>query len=140
MDVRQLAQTFIVDSFNDRSYRIKATEIADPNITIVDKPTGQQMTGPGAFVQYADGFVSAMPDIKGTLVDQKVNGSKVTTRVRGQGTFTGIAHTPQGDVPGNGRKLDQEYQIDTEFNDAGKVVRAEFNYDMQEYARQLGLG
>jgi predicted ester cyclase len=140
MDVRQLAQKYIVDDFNDRSFRIKAAEIADPNVSIVDKPTGQKMTGPAAFVQYTDGFVNAMPDIKGTLVDQKVNGNTVTTSVRGKGTFTGVMHMPQGDVPGNGRKLDQVYQVETEFDAAGKIVRAEFNYDMQEYARQLGLG
>lgn len=140
MDVRQLAQKYIVDDFNDRSFRIKAAEIADPKVTIIDKPTGQQMQGPAAFVQYTDGFINAMPDIKGKLVDQKVEGNKVTTRVRGQGTFTGTMHMPQGDVPGNGRKLDQEYQVVTEFDDAGKIVRAEFSYDMQDFARQLGLG
>ena len=47
---------------------------------------------------------------------------------------------PQGTVPGNGRKLDLEYQAETEYNAAGKLVRAEFNYDMKEFARQLGLG
>ena len=81
-----------------------------------------------------------MPDLKGTLIEHKVNGNTVTTRVRGQGTFTGTLHTPQGDVPGNGKKLDLEYQAETEFNDAGKIVHAVFDYDMQAFARQLGLG
>ena len=140
MDPKQLAQAAIVDSFNDRSYRQKAKDIADANVVVVDKPTGQQLTGPAGFVQYTDGFVNAMPDLKGTLIEHKVNGNKVMTRVHGQGTFTGTLQMPQGSVPGNGRKLDLEYQAETEYNAAGKLVRAEFNYDMKEFARQLGLG
>ena len=140
MDVKQLAQAIVVDSFNDRSYRQKAKDLVDANVLIVDTPTGQQVTGPTGFVQYTDGFVDAMPDIKGTLIEHTVNGNKVMTRVRGQGTFTGTMHMPQGDVAGNGRKLDLEYQAETEFNEAGKLVRATFNYDMQAFAQQLGLG
>jgi hypothetical protein len=80
-----------------------------------------------------------MPDLKGTLIAHKVTGNKVMTRVQGKGTFTGALQTPGGKVPGNGRKLDLEYQINSEFSDAGKVIRAEFSYDMQAFAKQLGL-
>lgn len=140
MDVKQLAQAAVIDSFNDRSYRQKAKDQVDANAVVVDKPTGQQVTGPAGYVQYTDGFVNAMPDLKGTLIEHKVNGNTVTTRVQGKGTFTGKLHMPQGDVPGNGRKLDLEYQAETEFNAAGKIVRATFSYDMQAFAKQLGLG
>jgi predicted ester cyclase len=81
-----------------------------------------------------------LPDLKGTLIEHKVNGNQVTTRVQGRGTFTGVLQTPQGQVPGNGKKLDLEYQVNSEFNEAGKIVRAEFSYDMQAFAKQLGLG
>lgn len=140
MDVKQLAQTVIIDTFNDRSYKQKAKDLADANVVIVDKPTGQQLTGPAGFVQYTDGFVNAMPDLKGTLIEHVVNGNKVTTRVRGQGTFTGKLQMPQGTVPGNGRKLDLEYRAEQEYNAAGKLVKATFDYDMQKFAQQLGLG
>lgn len=140
MDVKQLAQVVVIDSFNDRSYKQKAMDLADANVVIVDKPTGQQATGPAGFVQYTDGFINAMPDLKGTLIEHVVNGNKVTTRVRGQGTFTGTLHMPQGNVPGNGRKLDLEYRAEQEYNAAGKLVKATFDYDMQKFAQQLGLG
>ena len=140
MDVKQLAQAAVIDSFNDRSYRQKAKDQVEANVVVVDKPTGQQVIGPAGYIQYTDGFVGAMPDLKGTLIDHTVSGNKVTTRIRGQGTFTGTLHMPQGDVPGNGNKLDLEYQAETEYNDAGKLVRATFSYDMQAFAKQLGLG
>lgn len=139
MDVKQLAQETI-DMFNDRSFRQKAKDVMDPNVMVSDSPTGQELRGPDGYVQYSEGFVTAMPDLKGTVVEHKVNGNKVTSRVRGQGKFTGTMVTPQGSMPGNGNPLDMEYQIEQEFNDAGKVTRFAVNFDMQDFMRQLGMG
>ena len=138
MDMEQLAQAS-ADSFNDRSYRDKAKDAMDPNVVILDKPTSQEMRGPDSYVQYSDGFVNAIPDLKGTVIEHKVSGNKVTSRVRGQGNFTGTMVTPTGSFPGNGNPVDIEYQIEQEFNDAGKVIRFAVDYDMQDFMRQLGM-
>jgi len=138
MDMEQLAQA-TADSFNDRSYRDKAKDVMDPDVLIFDKPTNQEMRGPEAYVQYSDGFVNAIPDLKGTVVETNVSGNKVTSRIRGQGHFTGTMVTPQGSVPGNGQPVDIEYRVEQEFNDAGKVVRFAIDYDMQDFMRQLGM-
>ena len=125
--------------FNDRSFRQKAKDVADANIVVKDSPTGQELHGVDSFVQYSEGFVTAMPDLKGTAIEHNVNGNKVTTRVHGQGTFTGSMVTPQGTVPGNGNTFDLEYQLEQEFNDAGKLVRFTVSYDMQDFMRQFGM-
>ena len=138
MDVKALAQS-AADSFNDRSYRDQAKDMMDPDVVIVDKPTNQEMRGPAAYVQYSDGFVDAIPDLKGTVIEHKVSGNKVISRVRGQGNFTGTMVTPQGSMPGNGNPVDIEYQIEQEFNDAGKAVRFVVDYDMQDFMHQLGM-
>jgi predicted ester cyclase len=139
MDVKQLAQDS-VDMFNDRSFRQKAKDVMDSNVVVSDGPTGQEMRGPDGYVQYSEGFVTAIPDLTGTVIEHNVSGNKVTTRVLGQGTFTGTLQTPQGNVPGNGNPVEIEYQIEQEFNDAGKAVRFAVNYDMQDFMRQLGIG
>lgn len=139
MDVKQLAQAGI-DTFNDRSFREKAKEQMAPNVVIIDGPTGQELHGPDGYVQFSEGFINAIPDLKGTLVEHKVSGNKVTSRVRGQGNFTGTMVTPQGSMPGNGNPVDIEYQIEQEFNDEGKVVRFAVDYDAQDFMRQLGVG
>ena len=139
MDVKQLAQD-TADMFNDRSYRQKAKDVMDSNVVVSDGPTGQEMRGPEGYVQYSDGFVTAIPNLTGTVIEHKVDGNKVMTRVLGQGIFTGTLQTPQGTVPGNGNPVEIEYQIEQEFNDAGKVVRFAVNYDMQDFMRQLGVG
>jgi hypothetical protein len=138
MDLEKLAQA-TADSFNDRSYRDKAKDVMDPNVVILDKPTNQEMRGPAAYVQYSDGFVNAIPDLQGTVIENKVSGNKATTRVRGQGHFTGTMVTPQGSMPGNGNPVDIEYQIEQEFDEAGKVVRFAIDYDMQDFMHQLGM-
>jgi hypothetical protein len=81
-----------------------------------------------------------MPDIKGTVLEHKVSGNKVTTKVRAKGTFTGTLQTPQGAVPGTRNAVDIEYQLDQEFNDAGKLTRFAVNFDMKDFMRQLGVG
>ena len=139
MDVKQLAQDS-VDMFNDRSFRQKAKDVMDPNVVVFDGPTGQEMRGPDGYVQYSEGFITAMPDLKGTALEHKVNGNKVTTRIHAQGTFTGTMVTPQGSMPGNGKPLDIEYQVEQEFNDAGKLMRFAVTFDMQDFMRQLGMG
>jgi len=139
MDLKQVAQNGI-DMFNDRSFRQKAGQVVDAGVVITDQPTGQELRGLDGYVQYNEGYVAAMPDVKATVVEHKVSGNKVTSRVRGQGTFTGTLQTPQGAVPGNGKKLDVEYDLDQEFNDAGKMVRFTVKYDLAEFMRQLGLG
>jgi predicted ester cyclase len=138
MDMEQLAQA-TADSFNDRSYRDTAKDVMAPDVLIFDKPTNQEMRGPEAYVQYSDGFVNAIPDLKGTVVETNVSGNKVTSRIRGQGHFTGTMVTPQGSVPGNGQPVDIEYRVEQEFNDAGKVVRFAIDYDMQDFMHQLGM-
>ena len=138
MDMEKLAQA-TADSFNDRSYRDKAQDVMDPDVVIVDKPTNQEMRGPGGYVQYSDGFVNAIPDLQGTVIEHRVNGNKVTSRVRGQGHFTGTMVTPQGSMPGNGNPVDIEYRIEQEFDEAGKVIRFVIDYDMQDFMHQLGM-
>lgn len=139
MDVKQLAQASI-DMFNDRSFRQKAKDFVDPGVVVIDVPTSQELHGVDGFIQFNEGFVTAMPDLKGTVIEHQVSGNKVTSRVRGQGTFTGSLQTPQGNIPGNGNSLNLEYKIEQDFNDAGKIMRFAATYDMQEFLRQLGVG
>jgi len=138
MDVQGLAQGGI-DMFNDRSFREKAKDLMDVNAVIVDISTGQELHGPDGFIQYSEAFLNAIPNLKGTVIEQKVSGNKVTTRVHGQGKFTGTLQTLQGSFTGNGYLINIEYQIQQVFNDAGKVVRFVVNYDIQNFMRQLGI-
>ena len=138
MDVQGLAEAGI-DAFNDRSFREKAKDLIDADAVIVDSPTGQELHGPDGYIQLSDGFLNAIPDLKGIVIEHKLSGNKITTRVNGHGKFTGRMQTAQGSFPGNGYLVDMEYQIQQVFNDEGRVVRFVVNYDLQNFMRQLGI-
>jgi predicted ester cyclase len=127
-----------VNGFNDRSFRTNAQDYVSENIAVIDTSSGQELRGVAGFKQYAEGFVTAMPDVKGTIVDQKVNGNTVVTSVRTMGTFTGQLHTPQGVVPGNGNKIDFPYQLEIVVEN-DKIARFTASYDIQSFMGQLGL-
>lgn len=136
MNVQQLAQAGI-DAFNDRSFQEKAKDLMDENVVIIDRPTGQEIHGVDDYLQYSQRFVTAIPDLTGTVIEHQVKRNKVISRVRRQGKFTGKLQTPHGSFQGNGNPLDIEYQIEQEFNEAGKVRCLVLNYDLPEFMDQL---
>ena len=127
-----------INGFNDRSFRTSAQNYVSDHIVVVDAQSGQELHGVEGFKQYAEGFVAAMPDIKGAILDQKANGNTVITFAQATGKFTGRLQTPQGTVPGNGNKVDFPYQLEIQVEN-DKIVRFTATYNMQSFREQLGL-
>lgn len=138
MSIQDIAQQ-LYESFNNRAVEQYAKQYFHPNAVIIDVPTGQESHGPQGIVENATMWTTAFPDGKIKIVDMKVSGNVVTTIFRGQGTFTGKFMTPEGSIPGNGRKLDLEFEDILEFQE-GKIIHNETRYDMQAMMQQLGLG
>ena len=90
------------DQFNDRSFREKAEQLTDASIIVVDAPADRELQGVEGYKQYREGYIAALPDIRGGIVDLKVSGNNVTATVRRTGTFTGEMRTADGAIPGNG--------------------------------------
>jgi predicted ester cyclase len=126
------------DGFNNRTFEKNATDYIAPNFIYADAATGQEARGIEGYGQYANGWIATFPDAKIKITNQQVQGNRVITTFRGQGAFTGQLQTPQGTVPGNGRKVDVEFREEAEIaND--KITRLSISYDQQELMRQLGL-
>ena len=104
MEVKQLTQN-TVGYFNERSFRQNARQVADESIVVMDIPTGQQMQGVSGLIQYSEGFIDAMPELKGTALEHKTSGNKVTTRVRATGIFMGRCNLPKALLPAPGSQL-----------------------------------
>ena len=74
MDLERIAQmTF--DNFNERTFREKDRDLFDPDVVVVDNPTGQEMRGFDAYAQYSESFITTMPDIQGTVIEHQVFGN-----------------------------------------------------------------
>lgn len=129
----------IIDMFNERSFREKAADLIEPEAVIVDNATGQELYGPEGYIRFSEALIHAIPDLKGTVLEHRVTGNKVITRLHAQGRFTGALQTPQRSFPGNDHLVDVEYQLQQIFNDAEKLVRVVIHYDRQELMRQLGI-
>ena len=136
MNVQQLAQIGI-DSFNDRNFQETAKDLMDESVVIIDRPTGQEIHGVDGYIQYSEHFVNAIPDLRGTVIEHQVKQNKVISRVRQQGKFTGKVHTPHGSLQGNGNSVDIEYQLEQEFNEAGKIKCFIIHYDLSDFMHQL---
>ena len=129
----------VVGSFSDRSFRENSGELFAADAVTVDGPSGQEFQGVDGYVEYAEGYATAMPDIKTTVVSSEADGDTATATVHAQGTFTGEMATPEGTVPGTGASLDIEYQIVAEI-EGDRIARFTVNYDQQDFMRQLGVG
>jgi len=109
----------------------------DESVVIIDRPTGQEIHGVDGYIRYSEHFVNAIPDLRGTVIEHQVMQNKVISRVRQRGKFTGKLHTSHGSFQGNGNPVDIEYQIEQEFNEAGKIRRFIIHYDLPEFMDQL---
>ena len=137
MNVQDIAIMFTED-FSNRAFRTNARNYVDPNISVYDSGTGMQLQGLDAYLAYCEGWIAALPDARAEIVDAHADGNHVTLTIRGSGNFTGEMATPDGTIPGNGSRLDMDFEQEFEIRN-GKVVKFALNYDMQEFLRQLGL-
>ena len=88
MDLLEMTQRGF-DAFNNRTFRETLTDDIDPNIVTVDVPLGLELQGRDAYLDYNDGFVTAMPDIQTAIVSPEISGNTLKATGRSTGTFTG---------------------------------------------------
>lgn len=122
--------------YNERDWD-SAGDILSPDVESTSPGVGT-LTGIEPFIGFAKGFVAALPDSKLIAETFTEDGSRVVVEGRYTGTHTGVLVTPQGDVPGTGRKLDLPY-ADVFEVEAGRIVRHRSYYDQMDFAQQLGL-
>jgi predicted ester cyclase len=78
---------------------------------------GGTLSGSDQIAAFVSAFWAAFPDIELALVEVVEQGSKVSVRGAMVGTHAGTLHTPAGDIPATGQR------IDLAFSDSYEVVR-----------------
>jgi len=114
-----------------------ASEILSPDV-VTQAPGAPAINGPDAFVQFARAFKRGLPDSHIVVARTIESGDSLVVEGAYRGTFTGVLGTPQGDVPGNGRKLDLPFS-DIFDLEAGRISRHHVYYDQVDFLAQLGL-
>ncbi|GAC1363045.1 MAG: hypothetical protein NVSMB44_19400 [Ktedonobacteraceae bacterium] len=127
----------LFNAFNEGDIDRCATLVTE-DFELVDIPTGQTFHGPRGLQQWLQGFLTAGPDAKTSILTTIVDGDWVTTEHIGRFTHTGPLLTPGGEIPPTGRRTElriaEIYQMKN-----GKIALMRSYYDVATLMRQLGL-
>jgi steroid delta-isomerase-like uncharacterized protein len=105
---------------------------------VVDIPSGMILRGPEGLKQFLLGFSTAFPD--SSIEVTNVFATEESAVVEGilRGTHTGVLHSPAGDIPPTGQKVElhacEVFQLRNR-----KMVRHTSYYDALGFMQQLGL-
>ena len=92
------------------------------------------IVGVAAWKAFAQGILTAFPDIQFTMKDQIVDGNLVALRWTARGTHTG----PLGPLPPTGRSISIDGLLMDRFEN-GRVVERWEQYDQPVMLQQLGV-
>lgn len=115
-----------------------ATEDMAEDGEVVDVPSAMTFHGPEGLKQFLSGFATALPDSTVEVTNVIATDEGAAVEFIGRGTHTGVLHTPAGDIPPTGRKVEfricDVYQIRD-----GKIARHASYYDALGLMQQLGV-
>ena len=125
------------DAFNERDFD-RAAALVTEDFELVDYAFGFTFHGPAGLLQWFQGFVTAGPDARASLIRTIVEGEWVASEHVGRFTQTGPLVTPAGEIPPTGRSVEIQfgeiYQVKGD-----KIASLHAYYDGATIMRQLGL-
>ncbi len=99
---------------------------------------GGLLRGPDEVDAFNSALWDAFPDIELTATCVAEDGSTVVMQGRTEGTHQGTFHTPGGDIPPTGKRVDLPYSEHFEV-ERGVIVSARLLFDRLELLEQLGV-
>jgi len=94
--------------------------------------------GPDEVIGLFSAFWEAFPDLKISVIRLVEDGSTVITDARAEGTHEGTLHTPGGDIPPTGKRMNFPYLERFEV-EGGLIVSGNLIFDRVELLEQLGV-
>jgi steroid delta-isomerase-like uncharacterized protein len=108
----------------------------DCEISLV--PLGMTLRGHDGYRQFLLGWAEAFPDSRTEITNLYIGEDHAIIEFIGRGTHTAPLHTPTGDIPATGRKV--EFRLcDVRRIKNGKFVSLHQYYDALGFMQQLGL-
>lgn len=107
-----------------------------PN-TVKEVP-GAELQGRDQYAAYFSAFFEAFPDIELTITSVVEDGQVVAIRGNSRGTHLGTLHTPGGDIPATGRRIDLSFSDDYEVHE-GLISAGHLHFDRLALLEQLGV-
>jgi predicted ester cyclase len=99
---------------------------------------GGSLRGGDQIAAFVSVFWEAFPDLKSRVTSEVEEALVVAIRGTMTGTHLGVFHTPAGDVPPTGRRIDLTFSDDYEVRE-GVIVSTHFHLDRLQLLEQLGV-
>ncbi len=96
--------TEMVDQFNRRDLD-EMIALAGGGVDYTDVATGVHVTDEDSYREVLRGWLSAFPDLRGTVTSATCDGRLLAYEIRWDGTHTGPLQTPMGPIPASGRQV-----------------------------------
>ena len=101
-------------------------------------PLGMTLRGRDGYKQFLLGWAEAFPDSRVEITSLHIGEDHAVIEFIGRGTHTDTLHSPAGDIPATGRKV--EFRLcDVRRIKNGKFVSLHQYYDALGFMQQLGL-
>ncbi len=126
-----------LQAYNDKDWN-KVRALVTDNVVYDEKATNRRIQGPGQVIESWQGWATAFPDSKGTVVNTYEHGNTAIQEVVWKGTHTGPLHTPNGVVPATNKGINvsacQVIKVEN-----GKVTSYVHYFDMLTLLTQIGV-
>src|SRR5579872_5140231 len=103
----------LYDTYNshqsDPAWLGKGTAPFAVDCEIVNVPLNLTLRGPDGYRQFVLGFADAFPESSTEVINVFATEDQVIVELIGRGTHTGPLHSPAGDIPPTGRKVDLRF-------------------------------
>lgn len=101
--------------------------------------TDEAFEGADAYLERAQAWRAAFPDMRGTVNALVATGTTVVAEITWQGTHTGTLQTAMGPVASTGRTIQTRAAMIVESDDSGRTVRVRHYTNPLLLMTQLGL-
>ena len=109
-----------------------------PDVIVHDCSAPEDIIGLDALKEYYSHTHKAFPDLYATIDEMTVKGDKIIWVWTFTGTNTGLFHTPLGDIPATGKKV-QFSGVAIDRVDEGKIVEEWVYFNVLQVLQQLGF-
>lgn len=94
----------LVDTFNRRDFA-GIIELGDGAVDYTEIGTGRHITDPDEMISALEGWVAALPDVRGTVLSAMRDGDRLCIEIQWEGTHDGPLVTASGTIPPSGNRV-----------------------------------
>jgi steroid delta-isomerase-like uncharacterized protein len=125
-----------IEAFNAQDWD-KLRALYAPDMVYDEKATNRRIQGPEQIIEGLQVWVTAFPEVKGTIVRELEVGDVAVLELVWKGTHTGPLQTPSGTIPASNRAV--ELPACEVFRVEGEKLKSATNYfDLLTLLTQIG--